>query len=98
MLCEHLAELEQALLAADVPVTYRGQPWSKNCREWVYFDCYLDRAAIRARFELDDCVQDHVHHGTHDGQEAGMVCTRCHDAVMGLPESRRDAARRFPEA
>ena len=46
MVCEHLAALEKELIAAGVPITYRGQAWSDNCREWVYFDCCLDRAAI----------------------------------------------------
>ena len=61
MLCEHLAELEQALIAANIPITYRGQPWTSNCREWVYFACWLDRPAIRARSQLADCVHDHDH-------------------------------------
>ena len=42
MVCEHLYPLEQALLAAGIAETYRGQPWSRNCREWVYFDADLD--------------------------------------------------------
>ncbi len=71
MVCEHLAELEQALLAANIPITFRGQPWTSNCREWVYFACWLDRPAIRSQFTLADCVHDHDHLGTHDGQEAG---------------------------
>jgi hypothetical protein len=83
MLCEHLAQVEQALITAGITITYRGQPWSSNCREWVYIACWLDRAAIRSRFTLADCVHDHDHLGTHDGQEAGLVCSQCHDAIMG---------------
>lgn len=90
MTCEHLQHLEQALLAAGVQETYRGAPWSKNCREWVYFDCYLDRERLRARFDFADCVEDHEHLGTHDGQEAGFVCTQCHDAIMGVPAHIRE--------
>jgi hypothetical protein len=30
-----------------------------------------------------DCVQDHTHRGTHDGQERGFYCSQCHDGVMG---------------
>ena len=84
MVCEHLRELEQEMLAAGLQVTYRGQSWSRNCREWVYFDCYLDRAAIRERRVFAPSVKDHEHLGTHDGQEAGFVCEVCHDAIMGL--------------
>src|SRR4051794_13129334 len=36
MVCEHLAELEHALIAAHIPITFRGQLWTSNCREWVY--------------------------------------------------------------
>lgn len=83
MVCEHLAALEAELLAGGVPELSRGQAWSRNCREWVYFDCILDRAALRARFALADCVEDHEHVGTHDGTEAGFACRTCKDALMG---------------
>lgn len=88
MVCSHLAPLEEALLAAGMRVTFRGQAWSQNCREWVYFDCVLDRAAIRKRLPLPSCVQDREHLGTHDGQEAGFVCTTCHDGIMGVHPQR----------
>ncbi|MGE3302699.1 MAG: hypothetical protein AB7M12_06260 [Hyphomonadaceae bacterium] len=87
MVCEHLRALEEEMLARGVRETYRGQPWSRNCREWVYFDCRLDLTALRARFAFAPCVSDHVHRGTHDGQEAGFVCDRCWDAVMGAHPS-----------
>jgi hypothetical protein len=84
MVCEHLSALEEQMLSAGLCVTFRGQAWSRNCREWVYFDCLLDRAAIRDRIEFASCVKDHEHLGTHDGQEAGFVCEECHDAIMGI--------------
>jgi hypothetical protein len=89
MVCKHLAPLEQELIAAGVVETFRGQAWSNNCREWVYFACWLDRQAIRARLPLAACVRDHEHLGTHDGQEAGFVCGACHDGIMGSHPSRR---------
>jgi hypothetical protein len=87
MICEHLAPIERALAAELVPVTFRGQAWSQACREWVYVDCFLDLPAIRARFALAACVRDHAHRGTHDGQERGLVCGECQDAVMGHYEA-----------
>jgi hypothetical protein len=87
MTCEHLNPLEAELIAAGIPVTFRGQAWSSNCREWVYFDCWLDRAAIRQRLVIAECVQDHDHRGTHDGQEAGFFCAACKDGIMGVHES-----------
>ena len=71
------------MLEQGLPQTYRGQPWSMNCRQWVYFDCYIDTAAVRRRFDLAPCVSEHAHRGTHDGQERGFVCAECHDGIMG---------------
>lgn len=88
MVCEHLAELEAAILEAGYKDTFRGRAWSKNCGEWVYFDCYLPLAVIRQEFNFDECVQDHHHKGTHDGQESGFICSIHHDGIMGHhPES-----------
>jgi hypothetical protein len=83
MTCEHLIELEQALIAEGFEETFRGEAWSENVREWVYFEVCLDLAALRARFNLDPCVQDHSHLGTHDGAEAGVQCEIHHDGIMG---------------
>lgn len=83
MVCEHLGALERELIDAGVEETYRGQAWSENCREWVYFKCVLDLASVRARLAFAACVEDHIHRGTHDGAEAGFVCNACKDAVMG---------------
>ncbi|HKE57910.1 MAG TPA: hypothetical protein VKB46_14455 [Pyrinomonadaceae bacterium] len=86
MVCEHLSPLEQALLNRGITETFRGQAWSMNCREWVYFDCFLDLDSIRRHLSFPDFVQDHSHRGTHDGQERGLVCTVCKDAIMGFYE------------
>lgn len=88
MTCEHLRALEDAIIAAGIKETFRGQPWSKNCREWVYFDCYIDAAGVRRHFALADCVKEHSHRGTHDGQESGFVCSLCHDGIIGEYEPR----------
>lgn len=83
MLCKHLQGLEAEIIASGIAETFRGQAWSDNCREWVYFDCVLDLAALRARLSFAPCVVDHQHRGTHDGQESGFVCKQCGDAIMG---------------
>ena len=51
MTCEHLIELERAIIAAGIRETSRGQAWSRNCREWVYgaecgFVCSVHRDGI----------------------------------------------------
>jgi hypothetical protein len=83
MVCEHLQQLEHEIIQAGINETFRGQAWTKNCREWVYFDCYLDRESIKKRFSFPDHIVEHEHKGTHDGQEAGFICKKCNDAIMG---------------
>jgi hypothetical protein len=95
MVCTHLWILEAELAGAGIRETFRGQAWSSNCREWVYFDYVLDRQSIRARLQFEACVEDHEHLGTHDGQEAGFVCTACHDGVMGVHPHHGGQARVF---
>lgn len=40
-MCEHLIGLDKELKSLGIRETYRGQPWSENCREWAYYDCVL---------------------------------------------------------
>ena len=84
------------MLRESIPITYRGQAWSKSCREWVYFDCVLDIDRIRADFDLVSCVEKHEHVGTHDGQELGLVCTICNDGIMGRHPEISPNAKVFP--
>lgn len=72
--------------AAGLRETFRGQAWSDNCREWVYFDAFIDTEAVQSRFDLAPSVRVHAHRGTHDGQERGFICTACRDGLMGLYE------------
>jgi hypothetical protein len=85
--CEHLIAVEQALAAAGYAETFRGQPWSDNCREWVYFDTVLDLDALRRDHDLAAVVEDHRNRDPKSGTEQGLVCTVHHDGVIGrLPE------------
>lgn len=84
MTCEHLSELESELIGRGIPVTYRGQAWSHNCREWVYFDCYLDVESIRARLQLAGCVEAHFNDDPRSGVERGLVCSMHYDGIIGL--------------
>lgn len=95
MTCEHLIELERALVKAGIKETFRGQAWSQNCREWVYFDCFIPTRLIRERFKLAECVKDHEHRGTHDGQESGLVCELHGDGIMGHHPASGVAAKTF---
>jgi hypothetical protein len=96
VICEHLQPLEAAILAAGITETFRGQAWSSNCREWVYFDCCLEVEAIRRQFELPVFVVNHVNDDSKSGREAGLVCKECHDAVIGLHKDDATGKRVFP--
>ena len=83
MICEHLRTIEAAIVAAGIAETHRGQVWTANCREWVYFDCRLDCEALMAAYDLGPTVASHKNDDPRSGLEAGLCCTECHDAVMG---------------
>lgn len=84
MLCEHLAPILADLVRQGAKATFAGQAWSHNCRMWVYLDCKIDADALRVRFNAPPCVTVHIHRGTHDGSEHGLVCNEHHDAIMGI--------------
>jgi hypothetical protein len=82
-MCEHLSPLEAALKAKNIKETYRGQPWSNNCHEWVYFDCLLNVDTLRERFQLPEFIVHHTNDDPRSGTEAGFVCEQCHDGIIG---------------
>lgn len=84
-MCEHLREFDAELVARGIPLTYRGQAWSRNCREWAYYTCYIDLAAVRARLNFPPCVVAQVNDDPRSGEERGFACEEHHDAVMGRP-------------
>jgi len=81
--CEHLEPVRRSLLDGGATITYAGQPWSRNCRTWIYFDVVIDPAGLKERFALPACVVAHSHRGTHDGSEQGIVCETHKDGLMG---------------
>lgn len=89
MVCEHLRPLEQALLNAGIEETFRGQAWSLNCREWVYFDAVLNTGSLKERYAIPGCVEIHENTDPKSGLEHGFVCTLCHDAIMGRTDGNR---------
>jgi len=82
--CEHLRPLEDDLLAKKRAITFAGQPWSANCRHWIYFDAVLDCESLRKRLKLADCVAVHENDDPRSGREKGLVCHGCKDAVIGI--------------
>ena len=83
-MCEHLIDLDSELKTIGIRETFRGRPWSDNCREWVYYDCLLDLESIRQRFKFSSFIETHINDDIKSGMEAGFVCDLCKDAVIGL--------------
>ncbi len=82
-MCEHLTPLDIELKARKIMETYRGQAWSRNCREWAYYDCVLELDKLKARYNFPDFITIHVNDDNKSGMEAGFYCSLCHDAIMG---------------
>ena len=89
MLCIHLRPLESALVGAGFRETFRGQAWTRNCGEWVYFDVVLSDALEES---LPGPVRRHENLDARSGTERGFVCDRCGDGILG----RIDSAPVFP--
>ena len=83
-MCEHLLALDQELKSKGYKETFRGQAWSDNCREWVYYNTVLDLDEIQSRYSFPSFVTVHVNNDPKSGTEAGFECGMCKDAVMGL--------------
>ena len=58
-MCIHLKPLENYLQTQGIAETYRGQVWSKNCREWIYYDAVLNPQKLKEKFQFDDTIKIH---------------------------------------
>lgn len=83
-MCEHLIKVEEYIKSKGIPEYWRGQPWTANCREWIYFDCLLSPKDLIDKLKLDPCVQVHDYFDIKAGAELGLFCTVCKDGVMGV--------------
>jgi hypothetical protein len=87
-MCEHLQKLEDHLRSLGVTETWRGQPWSENCREWIYFECVLSVPDLKEKLGLEPFVTEHDYYDLKAGSELGLVCEHCDDGIMGVhPDS-----------
>ena len=85
--CLHLRALEDELVAKGVKITSSGQPWTMNCRFWIYFDALLDCEALIQRLKMEACVTVHSNDDPRSGLEKGLVCDVDHDAIIGVHPS-----------
>ncbi len=83
-MCEHLAALDNELKGKGIKETFRGQSWSDNTREWVYYDCVLAVDELRQRYSFPDFIETHINDDAKSGMESGFYCSRCKDGVIGI--------------
>ena len=83
-MCKHLQVLENYIQEKKITETFRGQAWSNNCNEWVYYDCILDTENLKLKFALDECVKTHDYIDIKVANELGLVCEICKDGIMGF--------------
>ena len=83
-MCEHLQPLEDYLKKKHITETFRGHAWSEHCREWIYFDCFLETERLKTKLGLPTFVVTHENTDLKSGMELGLVCNECNDAIMGL--------------
>src|SRR5690349_15636934 len=83
-MCEHLWPLEKYLKDKNIPETFRGQAWSDNCREWIYFDCVLKTESLKTKLNLPEFIITHENADMKSGTELGLVCNVCKDGIMGI--------------
>lgn len=79
----HLKQLGDYIISKGIKETWRGQPWSEHCREWIYFDCLLDVETLIKKFQFDSCITIHDYFDPKMGSELGFVCELCNDGIMG---------------
>jgi hypothetical protein len=93
-MCIHLKAVEDYIKQQGIVEYWRGQPWTRNCREWIYFECVFSPTQLKAKLGLDACVDIHIYNDIKAGSEQGLICNECKDGVMGLhPESSLASAR-----
>lgn len=81
--CEHLRPLEIYLQNLGVAETLRESTWSGVSKEWVYFDCILNAAALIKKLNLGETVKEYDYFNHMAGSEAGLICEKCQDGIMG---------------
>lgn len=82
-MCKHLEILENYIKEAGFKETFRGQPWSSNCREWVYYNGVLNTQRLKEKLKLVPPILIHDYFDPKAGSELGFVCTECYDGIMG---------------
>lgn len=83
-MCEHLKQLEDYIISKSIAETWRGQAWTNNCREWIYFDCILNTEVLKKKLQLKAFIETHDYFDIKAGSELGFICTICKDGIIGM--------------
>jgi hypothetical protein len=58
-MCIHLKQLEDYITSKGITETWRGQAWTNNSREWIYFACILETQVLKKKLQLEPCIETH---------------------------------------
>lgn len=81
--CQHLQEIEKAILKDGVDVEIEGDWWHSGNNRNIYFKCVLNQNMINDRFSLPPSVEWHEYDGRAAGHEEGLHCKECNSLLVG---------------
>jgi hypothetical protein len=79
-----LEALDNYVRNKNVKELFRGNAWSKNCREWVYYDCVLNVKKLKEKFSFNNCVIIREYNDIKVANELGFFCNRSKMALWDL--------------
>jgi hypothetical protein len=71
-MCIHLIDLDNYIKDKGIKEIFRGKAWSKNCNEWVYYDCIIDIEKIKGEIIMDNCITIHEYNDIKIANELGF--------------------------
>lgn len=90
-MCEHLHPVETYLKRLGRKRRVRTQAGMADAPDPMLYNCVLDTQALITRFALPEYVEAFEALDTPGGEESGLVCHVCHEAISGAHPYGRSA-------
>lgn len=82
-MCEHLNPVESYLIQLGRKPNLRSRASIAQARRRMLYNCVLDSDALIARFSLPEHVEAFEALDTPAGEESGLICHVCQEALSG---------------
>ncbi len=82
-MCEHLDPVESYLIRLGRKSKALSQASIAEARNEMLYNCVLDPEALITRFALPEYVEAFEALDTPAGEESGLICHVCHEAIAG---------------